>query len=206
MGHLNKYVLAGLLILLVSGCAQMQPWIDKVWPQRAAAQDRGPAPGEHEAASIVERDVLDNTDLTTQQYLVYFQELSTLTKNARRIQIEKTGAKYKKSGETRHGILYALTLIADTGDASASREALKILDELQSRILKTGKDAEQTALVHMLWKMVRTQVALQVKTARLSTHVGSQQERLVVLEEQIKALKNIEKSIYEREIGIASQD
>jgi len=205
MGRL-EVVLLITLVSLVSGCAQMEPWVKKVWPQKTDASQSVPSQGENEAATIVERNMLAYSDLTAEQYLSYFQELSTLTEVARKSQLEKTQQTYKKTNEIRHGILYALTLMAGPGEVRTSREALKVLDDLQNRILKTGKDTEQTALVHMLWKMVRTQVALLARSNRLSVEAGVQQERLVVLEEQIKALKNIEKSIYEREIGIASQD
>ena len=208
MGRLIN-ILSIFIMLSLTGCAQVDPLIKKVWPAyqtRAEKAKNEPTPGESEAARVVKRDVFSADELEADAYLTYYQEVGTLSAAAYKSQLSKAAAIYKKSRSTGHGILYALTLMAGPGDADNSNQALSILDELQNRILKTRVDTEQTALVHMLWKMVRTQVVLQAKTRRLESELGTHQERLVVLEDQINALKNIEKSIYEREIGIVSKE
>lgn len=197
-----------LVVLLgLSGCAWKEyarvPWLDK--GNSGSAVEKSEKDINREVEAKVDSDIFTARKLSTDGFIRYYQELATLTPAAKESQLKKTRATYESTRDAKSGILYALTLISAGPDGSSQTKALAVLDELQDKIITSKTDTDITGFMHLLWDMVRTNNQLRNQNRALEKQLGTNQEQLSNLQKQISALKSIEKSIHDREVGAVSE-
>ncbi|MDH5377749.1 MAG: hypothetical protein OEX00_05470 [Gammaproteobacteria bacterium] len=211
MGNL-KFPLAILLLLTLSACASqdLTSLMDKLdWrkketdkPVTVAKNQQvkvGPKPAEH----VITEDEPDDAE----SFLIYYQSVSTLSAQKKSQELEAVRDEFRDKKDIRKALKFALTLLAVEDSRGRNlKEALNVLEEVQNEVLKKKSDSELTPMVHFVWDLVRTSYNQHLDNLKLRKAARQSNEQVAELEKQINALKSIEKSIHEREVGALTEN
>ncbi|MDH5232727.1 MAG: hypothetical protein OEY38_21925 [Gammaproteobacteria bacterium] len=210
MGGIKKALLF-VLIFSISGCASLNGTnfdINNWFPKKEKPKPKPVvkhklSDGKGEAESKINRDILTRNDAKSDDYLHYYQQLVTLSKRAQLANLQRMEDIYKKNKSIKNGILYVLSLVVTGED---NQKALQVLEDVQSQILQEPRETRATAFTQFLWDMVKQNVALSQDNDLLKTEISERNKQAALLEKQINALKNIEKNITDREVGIVTEN
>ena len=137
------------------------------------------------------------------EFLAYYQLVSTLSRSEKNQELHAVRSRYQNDRTVQNGLRHVLALLANPSkDGGNQKEALNVLGEVQSEVLKKKNAPELTPIIHFLWDVVRSSDRVTTENARLQKALMDGQGHIAELEKQINALKVIEKSIHEREAGI----
>jgi hypothetical protein len=191
MGRLA--VIAILVWFLLSGCSAIN-WVKNGFKSEPNSKDLSIPEQQSGGSFKSEEDVLTSLDL------VMFYE-SLIGAPDKEIQKHKNLAKvhYTEQKRLDKGLKYVLILIlaGEQGDIS---EAKKVI----ARLKKTNDPDDfegYKALMDLSEQLATQKSQYQDKLAKVQSQLEKREKELVILHDQLNALKSIDKNIHDREVG-----
>ncbi|MDH5216330.1 MAG: hypothetical protein OEX19_01440 [Gammaproteobacteria bacterium] len=190
MGRLGIKVV--LVCFLLSGCSALN-WVK---------EELAPGSSEKDLSIPEKKDdslIKDGESLSSQELLLFYESL--LEAPAQEIVKHKTLAKAQYTEQKRldKGVEYVLILILAGGPEDID-QAKKVI-----RNLKRSSDPEDfkgyAGLVDLANQITTQKSHYQEKLAKTQAQLEKREQELVVLHDQLNALKSIDKNIHEREVG-----
>lgn len=190
MGRLSVKVV--LVCFLLSGCSALN-WVK---------EELTPGSSEKDLSIPEKKDdslIKDAESLSSQELLLFYESL--LGAPSQEVDKHKTLAKAQYTEQKRldKGVEYVLILILAGGPEDID-QAKKVI-----RNLKRSSDPEDfkgyAGLVDLANQITTQKSHYQEKLAKTQAQLEKREQELVVLHDQLNALKSIDKNIHEREVG-----
>jgi len=190
MGRLGLKVV--LVCFLLSGCSALN-WVK---------EELTPGSSEKDLSIPEKKDdslIKDAESLSSQELLLLYESLlgapsQELTKHK-----ALAKAQYTEQKRLDKGVEYVLILILAGGTEDIS-QATKVISRL-----KRNSDPEDfkgyAGLVDLASQIITQKSHYQDKLAKTQAQLERREQELVVLHDQLNALKSIDKNIHEREVG-----
>lgn len=203
-----------ILVLLMCGCGGH--WLRKesaVKPTPSAAPPSATAPApdlvrqaepssqtaikpdNNEGASSIQPVQIHELD----QLFSVYAAASSMAPAQRRDLLTTSGQRYTDEKNLQSALHYVVLLIHD-GSEDQLKRAYRILDAVTARS-DASVDADLLALARMLQGLLRNNAQANSNGAALAQIVTRREDEIEDLKKQISALKSIEKSLYDRDIG-----
>ena len=203
-----------VLVLLMCGCGGQ--WLRKepaVRPVSSSAPSTVTAPLPELAREVEPSSstVLkpDNNEATRSippvqiheldQLFSVYNAVTSMSPAQRRDLLTSSGQRYNDEKTLQSALHYIVLLIHD-GSEDQLKRAHRILDAVTARS-DASADADLLALARMLHGLLRNNAQANSNGAALAQIVTRREDEIEDLKKQISALKSIEKSLYDRDIG-----
>jgi|GEM_PF-4078074 len=203
MGGLMRTATVVLLVTVVSGCGwqlvRKIPSGTAAQPETAQVVVAEPVPEVAEPVVEAARipPVLQVHELD--QLLSVYNAASTMSPVQRRDLLTTAGQRYTDERSLEAGMHLVVLLLHDGSDEQVKRAA-RILESVLVRA-DLEQEKELAGLGRLLQGLLKVNVQSSINNGLLAQTVNRRDEEIEDLKKQINALKSIEKSLYDRDIG-----
>ena len=203
MGGLMRTATLVLLVAVMSGCGwqlvRKNPRVAAEQPAATQVVAPEPVPEVAEPAVEVARVPPAVQVHELDQLLSVYNAAGTMSPAQRRDLLATAGQRYADERSLGAGMHLAVLLLHDGSDEQVKRAA-RILDSALSRA-DLEQEKELVGLARLLQGLLRVNVQSSINNGLLAQTVNRRDEEIEDLKKQINALKSIEKSLYDRDIG-----
>lgn len=196
MGRLN-WLLLLLICLFISACSSL----NLSWKAHTEAE------ADKKSLGIPKRSghVTNSEQRLVMDVLGFYSSLMQIAAKERRSQLSLAKARFEEVPDLQRRLELVFAYLA-VGNKNDNKEIRQLVSDIDSKTMLKEKQHEVYALVTLVKYSLDEMgpAGDRVKVADLQTKLSEKESEISKLHEQINALKNIEQSIHERELGTIS--